>query len=294
MLNFRSKGESNETVKQELKEAKLRKSLLSESSSVATLTTKKTVIKNEKIKQENKQQFQNSLLPSLMKDKLYIDVDNNDNNGSNSRPLSSNQLLTSSSQSKRSESMSITGSVDGSLAGMSSLGSVSNLSDIIGTGDSIDSILEEYYHEGLVKLLNKYTNQNRETAEIDGHETATVLESSIDLGLVTIGTKIKITLLLKSLASDKLSIDITCRNFPDDTRLLTHSSGIDTKSRFSKNSIIPGFNRHCTIDFVIVDSISTLCFIDISINPIYRGPGHTYNDSHFISLPVLYRVKTRY
>jgi hypothetical protein len=100
--------------------------------------------------------------------------------------------------------------------------------------------LEEYYNEGLIKLFNKYTNQSKELEEIDGHETAAILESAIDLGFVSLGTKVKITLMLKSSAADKLSIDITCRNFPEKTRLLTHSSGIDTKSRFSKNSIIPG------------------------------------------------------
>lgn len=314
MLNFRSKGESNESVKQELKEAKLRKSLLSESSSVATLKTK-SVMKNEQLKKEVQKEFKNSLLPSLMKEQLYAGIDLTDS--TSNRPRSS---LQSPSQLNTWETVSLGGgSIDGSQAGHSSLGSLSNLSEILGTGDSIDSILEEYYHEGLVKLFNKYTNQSKERADIDGHETAEVLESSLDLGLVSVGTKVKVTLLLKSLASDKLSIDITCRNFPDNTKMLTHSSGVDTRNRMSKNTIIPGttttptptnttittttntntttttlgFNRLVTIDFTIDTNTSALCFIDIACNPIYRGPGHAYNASHYISVPVLYRIKTK-
>jgi hypothetical protein len=131
MLNFRSKGESNATVKEELKEAKLRKSLLSENSSVATLLTKKKSIKNEKLKQEIKKDFQNSLLPSLIKDKLY-DIESIEV-GNRSRPLTFNLPI----ELGRLDSMSVDGSLDGSQTGLSSLSSLSNAYNLLVTSFQI-------------------------------------------------------------------------------------------------------------------------------------------------------------
>ena len=288
MLNFRSKGETNETIQNEIKqrklEAKIRKSILSESSSVASLKSTKIEFKNQKFSNKLKVEIENSLLPSILKDSLFSEKE------ISMYTRDSKARLSHLSQTKNPDTLetsSLCGSIDSQVSSMDSL---SNISEILGTSDSIDNILNDYYNEGLVKLLHKYTHQGKETAEIDGHEMAVIGSSSLDLGIVSFRTKVKISIIVKSLSADKLSTIVTCRDFPANTKVSMHSE-IDTKNRKSKGGTIPGFNRYVTIDFVVDSNSSTLCYIDIVTNPTYRGPGHNYRSTNKVSIPVLYRVQ---